>query len=203
MKKVLLASALVIALGIISFSFKMDHVEVYKVDTKLSTLEWHGKKIGGEHKGTISLISGVIKDNHGHIYGNMEFDMNTIANTDLKNENMKAKLENHLKSSDFFDVAKYPKASFVITSIMPAKDPKNPSISNTVKGNLTIKDKTNEISFGVALQMKQNKMTCTGTVIVDRSKFDVRYGSKTFNAAIGDKMIYDEFELKFNIVAVR
>ncbi len=203
MKKTFLVIGLGVTLAIMSFTNKVDHVEVYKVDTKLSTLEWFGKKIGGKHNGTISFLNGVIKDNHGHLYGNVEIDMNTIANSDLQDVKMKTKLENHLKSADFFDVVKYPKASFVIISIIPVKDPKNPAITHTVKGNLTIKDKTNEVSFGAAIQVKQNKMTCTGTAIVDRSKFDVRYGSKTFNAAIGDKMIYDEFELKFNIVAVK
>ena len=75
--------------------------------------------------------------------------------------------------------------------------------THTVKGMLTIKDKTNEITFDAVLKITETQASCTGTAVVDRSKFDVKYGSKSFFPDIGDKMIYDEFTLKFNVVAVK
>lgn len=177
------------------------HSEVYKVDTKDSSLEWFAEKVTGKHNGTINLSSGSIINNHGILSATFEIDMNTIVCTDLSGES-KTKLENHLKSDDFFSSAKYPKAKFVSTSITPITDPKN-GFTHTVKGNLTIKEKTNEISFDATIKMEGNKIVCNGTAIVDRSKFDVRYGSKSFFPEIGNRMIYDEFKVKFNVIAVK
>ena len=111
--------------------------------------------------------------------------------------------DGHLKSPDFFDAVKYPKSTFVITSISPIATAKTGEATHKVKGNLTIKDKTNEIAFDAIVNIQPDKITCTGTAAVDRSKFDVRYGSKAFFPDIGDKIIYDEFRLKFNLIAVK
>ena len=94
-------------------------------------------------------------------------------------------------------------ATFVITSITPITNSKTEGATHNVKGNLTIKDKTNEINFDAAVKMEPGKITCIGNATVDRSKFDVKYGSKAFFPEIGDKIIYDEFTLKFNIVAIK
>ena len=203
MKKTILLSATLVALTLMAFAGKKLHVDTYKVDTKLSSLEWFAEKINGKHNGTIMLSGGEIKNDHNNFTGSFEIDMYTIANTDLKDAGYKEKLEKHLKSADFFDVAKYPKAIFVLTSVTPMTVAKEGGFSHTVKGNLTIKGKTNEITFDATVEMEGNKITCAGSAIVDRSKFNVKYGSKTFFESIGDKMIYDEFTLKFNVVAVK
>jgi polyisoprenoid-binding protein YceI len=179
------------------------HIDVYNVDISKSTLEWYAQKMSGKHNGTIMLSNGEIKNNHGNLTASFEIDMNTIVNKDMESETMKAKLENHLKSADFFDAAKFPKAKFVLTSMTPVSEGASSGITHQVKGNLTIKDRTNEISFGANISMLPDKITCSGSAVVDRSKFDVRYGSKSFFADIGDKMIYDEFTLKFEIVATK
>ena len=203
MKKVILFSATLVALTLMAFTGKKIHVDTYKVDTKLSSLEWFAEKVNGKHNGTIMLSGGEIKNDHGNFTGSFAIDMNTIANTDLKDNGSREKLEKHLKSADFFDAEKYPKSTFVIISVTPITVAKAGGFTHTVKGNLTIKDKTNEITFDAVVKMEANTFTCAGTAIVDRSKFNVKYGSKTFFESIGDKMIYDEFTLKFKVVAVR
>src|SRR6186997_2843523 len=85
------------------------HTDTYKLDPKLSTIGWHAAKMTGKHNGTISFTTGEISNAHGTITGSVEVDMTTIKNTDVESAEYKAKLENHLKSADFFDVAKYPK----------------------------------------------------------------------------------------------
>jgi polyisoprenoid-binding protein YceI len=195
--------AIIAAVFILSFTGKIMHVDSYTVDTKQSVLEWYAEKVTGKHNGTIMASGGEIKSDHGKLAGTIEFDMTTIANKDIEDEKSKAKLEGHLKSPDFFDVEKYPKSSFTITSVTPVVGAKAGESTHNIKGNMTIKDKTNEITFGSIVTMKGDKLTCTGAAVIDRSKFDVRYGSKTFFADIGDKMINDEFTLKFNLVAVK
>lgn len=201
MKKLKHFTLAVAVLALMSFISKKSHTDVYKVDTKLSTMEWFAEKVNGKHNGTIALSGGQIMNNHGSLNGDFTINMKSIANKDIEPGEKRAKLEGHLKSPDFFDVEKFPEAKFVISSITPVKEPVEGKLTHTVKGMLSIKGKTNEISFNAALGMQGSKLVCTGTAVVDRSKYDVRYGSKTFFADIGDKMINDEFTLKFNVVA--
>lgn len=181
-------------------SFKM-HTDVFNVDVEKSVLEWYAEKVGGGHNGIIKLSKGEISNNHGTLSGSFEIDMTTIENKDLSNEGSKAKLEKHLKSTDFFDVEKFPKATFLITAFKGYDTPTIKGATHAVTGMLTIKEKTNEITFDAIVKPDGLKINCEGTAIIDRSKFDVKYGSKTFFKEIGDKMIYDEFKLKFKIVA--
>lgn len=203
MKKTIILLAAVASFALVAFTGKKSHTDVYNVDPKQSSLEWYAEKVTGKHNGTIMLSSGTIANAHGQFSGAVEIDMTTIADKDLESAEKRGKLENHLKSPDFFDVAKYPKAKFVIGSITPIKDTKPDGFTHNVKGMLTIKDKTNEISFDAVLKIQEANAVCVGSVVVDRSKYDVRYGSKSFFPDIGDKMINDEFTLKFTVVAVK
>ncbi|REJ84484.1 MAG: YceI family protein [Bacteroidetes bacterium] len=179
------------------------HVDVYSVDKSASKVEWYAAKVTGKHNGTINISKGEIRDNHGHISGSFEIDMNTISSLDLTDAAMKSKLENHLMSDDFFNAEKYPVSKFVITRVAPYAGEGKGQYTHTVTGNLTIRDKTNEISFPANIIFNQGKVSCTGTAVVDRSKYDVKFGSKSFFKDIGDKMIYDEFTIKFDIKASR
>jgi polyisoprenoid-binding protein YceI len=202
MKKSILSAGVIAIIALASFKGTLSP-DVYKVDTSLSSLEWTGEKVTGKHNGTIMLSNGTITSEKGVLSGIFEVKMSSIVNKDVEDVQWKTKLENHLKGPDFFDTEKFPAAKFVTTSITPIKDAKEGDFTHKVKGNLTIKDKTNEISFDAVIKTEGNKIACVGTATIDRSKFDVKYGSKSFFPEIGDKMIYDEFQVKFNIVAVK
>jgi polyisoprenoid-binding protein YceI len=163
-----------------------------EVKAEKSVIEWLGKKVGGQHDGSIQLKSGefMLEDDR-IVSGNFIVDMTSIVNYDLKNETYNQKLVDHLKSDDFFGVAKYPTAKFVVTESTPFKDGKA-----MVTGSITIKENTERISFEV-VRDGDSYMT---KLELDRSKFDVRYGSKTFFANIGDKAIDDIFTLDINFV---
>jgi len=151
-----------------------------------STVSWIGKKVTGAHEGTIALKAGdVILEDGALAGGTFVVDMTTIDVTDLEGE-YKGKLEGHLKSDDFFGVAKFPEATFVITSVE----------GSIVKGDLTIKGHTEEQSFD--LITKDN--TISGKVMIDRTKFGIKYGSGSFFDNLKDKAIDDEFELNVNIL---
>ena len=203
MKKFILLSGLIPFLVFSAFVRNKKQTDVYKIDTKLSSLEWYAEKLTGKHNGTILFSNGMVNSDHGSITGTFDIDMKSIENKDMEPGEWRSKLENHLKSPDFFDTEKYPKSTFVITSAIPIKVTQKDGFTHKVKGMLTIKDKTNEITFDAKIIIDEKKATCIGSAVVDRSKFDVRYGSKTFFADIGDKMIYDEFTLKFNAVAFK
>lgn len=168
----------------------------YKVDTKASKVEWLGKKVTGQHNGFLSLKSGDFNFEDGVLTGGtFTVDMTTITNSDLSGE-YKTKLENHLKSDDFFGVESYPTATFVITKAVPQGPNKY-----KIVGDITIKGKTEEIQFPATIEEKGGQITGVATLTIDRSKFDVRYGSGSFFDDLGDKVIYDNFDLTVSIVA--
>lgn len=168
----------------------------YTVDKVNSTLVWKAYKVTGSHEGTIALQNGELKFKKGVLKsGSFEIDMTTITVTDLEGE-YKGKLEGHLNSPDFFDVANNPVAKFETTSVKPA-DAKN---TYNVTGNLTIKNITNEISFVATVDDSKTPIVTTASLKVDRSKYDVRYGSNSFFDNLGDKAIYDEFDLDIKLV---
>ena len=173
----------VIALTLVAFS---TNVEKKKVDVQNSKITWTGEKLTGSHEGTINLKDGYFEMEGGKLVGG-EFaaDMSTIVVTDLEGDSKK-KLEGHLNSDDFFGVNNYSTAKFTIKTAAE----KSEGVYG-ISGDLTIKDKTNPIAF----DLKMNDGTATTTLVIDRTKYDIRYGSGSFFDNLGDKTIYDEFTL--------
>lgn len=183
---------LMIAILAIALSTNMIGQEV-TVNTEKSTIQWTGKKVTGEHTGTIQLKDATLKmKNDAILEGKVVMNMASITNTDLTDQEYNQKLIGHLKSDDFFSVAKYPTAELIITG-------STPMVNNemTVKGNLTIKGITKPIEFKAT---KNNDKSFTAIIVVDRAKYDVRYGSGSFFDGLGDKMIYDDFEINATLV---
>lgn len=165
-----------------------------QINIEKTSIEWLGKKIGTNHEGNIQLKSGHIELKDGNMLtGNFVIDMTSITNTDLKNENYNQKLVGHLKSDDFFGVENYPTAKFEITKSSEFSFGKA-----TVTGDITIKGKTERISFDVVQEGPEYK----ATVAIDRSKFDVRYDSDSFFDNLGDKAIDDIFTLEIRLVLI-
>lgn len=169
----------------------------YAADVKSSKIVWVGKKVTGEHKGNISLKSGsLLVDGKAIKSGSFEMDMNSITNTDLTDKEYNAKLIGHLKSDDFFGVATNPVAKFEITKA-ELKEGANYNIT----GKLTIKGITNEITFPATVTIQPKTLTATAKILVNRTKFNIKYGSGSFFDNLGDKAINDDFELNIDLVA--
>ncbi|MEH0155055.1 YceI family protein [Limibacter armeniacum] len=191
---ILLLTCMVV--GITSFKL-YEPKSTYKVDSEASKMEWVGKKVTGQHTGTIKISDGAVEVSDGKLVGgNFTIDMSTINNTDLESADDKAKLEGHLKSDDFFSVEKFPKATFEIE-----KADEKGGGEYEITGNMTIKGISNKISFPASVTIEDNKLTAAATITVDRTKFDVKYGSGSFFSDLGDKMIYDDFEINLDLVA--
>lgn len=170
--------------------------QIFKVNTEKSKVAWEGKKVGGKHNGFIKIKSGTLVFTKNALSGgNIVVDMNSITDTDLEGE-LNAKLVGHLKSDDFFGVATYPTASYVIKSVK-----KNTDGTLTISGDMTIKDKTNPVEFSAIVSVKGGSLVGKAKIVIDRSKFDVRYGSKSFFNDLGDSYINDEFALTVDLSA--
>lgn len=160
------------------------------VNTTKSTAVWTGKKFGGAHTGTIQLQEGNLDFKEDKISGgSFKMNMDSLVVTDLDGE-MKEKLEGHLKSDDFFSTTSFPTADLKITSIEKEKE----GVYNAT-ASLTIKGITNPINF----QLLEAGDKLTATLTIDRSKYNVKYGSKSFFKGLGDNFIYDNFEVKVTL----
>lgn len=163
-----------------------------KVNTAKSTVQWTGKKVTGEHTGTINVKEGNLTLENGKLTGGkIVIDMTSIVDKDLTDPAWNAKLIGHLKSDDFFGVDTYPTSQLVITSV--AGGPEN----YTITGNLTIKGITNPLTFNASAS--QNGKNYKGTITIDRAKYNIKFRSKSFFENLGDNLIYDDFTLDFNI----
>jgi polyisoprenoid-binding protein YceI len=202
MKKIILTTVLA-AIGFVAMAGvpKKGAKNQSKVNIEESSLKWHAKKVTGEHFGTIKLHSGEMDIENNQLKGgSFNIDMTSIECTDLTGE-WHDKLVNHLKSDDFFSVAKHATASIKITSVTPIKNAKPGSNNYNIKANLTIKGITSEVEFPAMIVITKNQVIANAEIIVDRTKYDVRYGSKNFFSDIGDKAIDNEFSLKVRIVS--
>lgn len=176
---------------------KSTNDETFVIDTKRSSVQWLAKKVGGEHRGGINLASGqlIIRENSIKD-GSFTVDMASMSCTDLEGEWNK-KLIDHLKSDDFFAVGKNPVAKFNIKKITTIS-----ANRIQVNGDLTIKGITHPLTFPAKIIKQNNELTAIADHIkVDRTKYDIRYGSKSFFASLGDKAIDNVFELNIHLIA--
>ncbi len=192
MKKTILVS---VAIFLLAGMF-VNAQTIYKADVANSKVNWIGKKITGEHSGTISLSSGEFTVTNEVISkATFVIDMNSIKDVDLTDEGYKAKLEGHLKSDDFFGVEKFPKATFVIEKV--AKIQKG---NTFIRGTITIKGVSQPIEIKAVITSTPEGYRIYANFSIDRTKFGLKYGSGTFFDSLGDKTIYDDFNISLNIL---
>lgn len=162
-----------------------------KIDVSKSNIHWVGKKVTGQHEGDINFKEGTLLFQDGKLTkGKFTVDMTSIAVTDLKAGEGKEKLEGHLKADDFFGTDKYTTATLNFTKVTPKANG-----VYAVTGNMKIKEKTNPVTFD--LTVKGN--TATAKVTIDRTKYDIKYGSGSFFDNLGDKAINDNFDLTVSL----
>lgn len=169
----------------------------YRIDVKESQVKWTGKKVTGQHYGTINVKQGSLTADGNIISAsNVEIDMNTISNKDLENESWNSRLVGHLKSDDFFSVEKYP-----VSSLALGKVENLGGNQFRFTGNLTIKGTTHPVTFDAKVDVTNGQLVAEGAIKVDRTLYDIRYGSGKFFDSLGNNMIDDFFTLDFKLVA--
>lgn len=178
----------------------------YDIDTTSSTIKWRGSKPAGEHVGTIDIQKGKITATGEKITsGKVIIDMNSITVTDKGMDAKKrTNLENHLKGTvtgketDFFNVKKYPEATFEITGITEEEG------KNMLHGNLTIKADTKNISIPAETTINGEEILIQSeTFTLDRTDWKVNYNSKSVFDNLGDNFISDDMELTIHVKAKR
>ncbi len=176
--------------------------KIFNVDVANSTLGWTGTKVTGKHYGKIAIQSGTISVEKNEIKaGSFVIDMKTITVEDLTDEESNKKLAGHLASADFFDVEKYATSKFEITGVEKLQTPDADGNNYKIMGNLTIKDITKNITIPANVSMDENQFTAEAKFSIDRTEWNIQYGSGKFFKGLGDKMINDAIEFDLNLVA--
>lgn len=162
------------------------------VNTAESRVEWTGKKVTGQHNGTVDITSGtLLVDGDQLVGGNFVIDMNTINDLDMEGE-YKEKLEGHLKSDDFFDVENHPEATFEITTVTAGSE----AGVLVVSGNLTIRGTTKNITFDALVsELSETAANVSADFNIAREDWGVNYAGQA------DDLISKEINFKINLVA--
>lgn len=193
--------ALILGLGLAVIGLSAFTSKVEKDDhNHTSTIVWTGSKvIGGDHTGNITIKESNLEFKKGNLVGGtVVADMTTITNTDQEGEWMD-KLVGHLNSDDFFSTAKFPTSTITITKVTPGKE------DNTynVVADLTIKGITQSQTFTANVKPDGKHQIVTAHLSIDRTKYEVKYGSSSYFDSLGDKAISDEFQLDVTIHTVQ
>jgi len=174
---------------------KYEGADKYDFDLSSSIVYWEGSKVTGKHDGTINIKEGyaLMKDNQ-LIGGKAIIDMTTIVVLDIKDASSNASLKGHLESDDFFSTEKHPESTFEIAEV------KKESEKYEITGNLTIKDITHAITFPVKISQIGEKFKATADFDIDRTMWDIRYGSGKFFDKLGDNMISDFINIRIEVM---
>jgi len=197
MKKLFLLTLLLFSVTVVFAQRKKSKgVQVSKVET--SDIRWWGYKVV---KSEATSHTGFVKLKSGKFYftdkvltgGDFVINMRSLTNTDLTGEDQQ-KLTEHLRSSDFFEVKRYPVAKFTITKILPSK---NLDYNYLVYGNLTLKGIRRTISFPANIRTNDRFVSFeSAKITLDRQKYKVFYKS-----AVRDYLIKDDIDIQIKMTA--
>lgn len=182
---------LIILLTIVSFNARAQGVIELPVVLVDSKIQWTGTKVVGFHQGTVKLKKGVVfLKNHRLAGGSFEIDMTSVANTDIPDSDAtpKRKIEEHLKSPDFFDVVRFPTAKLEIMQVSAFREN-----TYSVAANLTLKGITKSITFVVEPStQRDNLFIALANFTIDRQQWGVAY------EGLKDELVHDN--IKFNVI---
>lgn len=179
-----------IAIALLVTVSTITSAQTKKINAEKSKINWVGKKVTGQHEGTINLKEGALVFKAEKLAGGtFTVDMPSLTATDLTGDYL-GKLNGHLKSLDFFGTDKFPTSTLVFKTIAD----KGNNVY-TVTADLTIKDKKNPVTFDITIKGS----SAVTTLKIDRTKYDIKYGSGSFFENLGDKTISDNFDLTVNL----
>jgi polyisoprenoid-binding protein YceI len=163
--------------------------QTYSITPENSKIEFVGSKVTGSHNGSFQKFSGEIHYTGdvttSHVTITMDADSLTTDTPDLTK---------HLKTADFFDVAKYPQATFESTAIKAGGDK---GASHTMTGNLTLHGATKSVTFPATINVAPDAITIDSTFVINRKDFGINYAGAT------DNLIRDDVVMTLKIRATK
>jgi polyisoprenoid-binding protein YceI len=170
----------------------------FRIDAAKSTIEWVGKKVTGSHNGTVRIADGVLTLTGGRLAGGkFTIDTTSINILDITDLSTNAQFAGHLASEDFFGIEKYPTATLEITSVSQGGN-----TTYHVAGSLTIKGISHPIEFDAEVgDIQDDTLQASGKLVIDRTKYGMRFRSGNFFKDLGDTLIYNDFTLNVLLTA--
>lgn len=166
--------------------------QTFNIVAAQSNIDWTGRKVTGAHNGTIDIKQGRLTLEDGRLTGgSFVIDTASIKVLDVTDPATNAQFTGHLASDDFFSIAQYPEAFFNISAVS----------NDHVEGDLTIKGITHKVGFHANLSIAGDTLTATGRIVIDRTKYGIRFRSGNFFKDLGDTLIYNDFDLDVTITA--
>jgi polyisoprenoid-binding protein YceI len=166
--------------------------EFFKIVPDQSKIEWIGKKVTGSHDGTIDVKEGEIILSDGKIVaGTVVASTASIKILDIIDPATNTQMLTHLASDDFFSIEEFPEAVLDIISVNDTR----------AEADLTIKGIKHRIGFEITLNTGGTLLTASARVIVDRTKYGMKFRSGNFFQNLGDTLIYNDFELNVTLTA--
>jgi len=199
-QKLLLSIIVLLSLGIAVNGFAQTSKSSSSTNKKTSTVDitksyiaWLSKKVVGQHNGQVKFQEGTVTTKNGVLTGgNFTIDMKTISCDDLKDADYNKKLIGHLNSEDFFNVDKYATATIKITKVLKLTKKVN---TYNLTADLTIKGITKSITFPATFKAVGKGFEGVAKLTIDRTLWDIKYGSSNFFEGLGDKAIKNDVEL--------
>ena len=154
--------------------------QTFNIVAAQSNIDWTGRKVTGAHNGTIDIKQGTLTLEDGRLSaGRFVIDTASIKILDVTDPATNAQFAGHLASDDFFSITQYPEAFFDISAVS----------NDHVEGNLTIKGITHKVSFHADLSIAGDTLTASGRIVIDRTKYGIRFRSGNFFKDLGDTLI--------------
>lgn len=174
----------------------------YRVDTEQSTIMWWGRNPNTTHYGNIQIAEGELTVSDGNIEGGVIIDMDSISNIDLQGNELQPILISHLKSDDFFLTKLFPKAEFIISHAKPVEKPYLSTPNYHVSGSLNIRGFSAEQDFMATIaQAPEKGLIAEAHFDIDRTRWDVIYGSARFFEHLGMHLVYDIISFQVRLIA--
>ena len=172
--------------------------KIFTIETTESSIEWVGKKVTGAHNGTINIADGILTLTDGKLSGGeFTIDTTSIRILDVTDLSTNDQFAGHLASEDFFGIEKYPTAKLEIISVSQQGES-----TYRVASNLTIKGITHPVEFDAEVgDLQGDTLRASGKLVIDRTKYDMRFRSGNFFKDLGDTLIYNDFTLNVLLTA--
>ncbi len=173
----------------------------YKVDVERSVIFWVGRNIVNSHDGTLGLKGGHATFANGKFESaDITIDMDAMTCSDIADESLNGFLIAHLKSDDFFETDRYPVAQFHLVTCTEIQGV-SPGLPNySLSGTLTIKGETNPVTFdAVVAPLEENEIVLQAHFDIDRTKWNVRYGSGKLYDKLGKHLVNDDISLQLRV----
>ncbi|MEM9327787.1 MAG: YceI family protein [Bacteroidota bacterium] len=157
----------------------------YKLAENSNTINWRGYSEVGDfaQEGTIDIkSSSIVLDVNGRISGEIVINMKSIYHEDKR-------LNSHLKKEDFFDVKKFPTATFKFAQ----------NDSGAVSGELLMKGATGTLTFTPTIKTEQELISVDGDLEIDRTKYGIKYNSSSYFQDLGNYAIKNNFDISFQL----